>query len=108
MRKDEKIIDHYYINPSNIKVTPRSLFSTSHSEVFNDAVPNAHVVLDLGHLVDSKLSFNQHCFFTMKKLPRFVSFIFENFTTRNTAFLVKLYKCYVLPLSINAVSCIFL
>ena len=61
-------------------------------------IPNVEVVRDLGLLVDSKFSFTPHCLSTVKKLSRLINFIFRTFKSRNSTFLIRLYKCYVLPL----------
>ena len=60
-------------------------------------IPNARVVRDLGLVIGSKFSFDEHCLRVVKKLSRLINFIFRNFKTRNVEFLLRLYKCYVLP-----------
>lgn len=63
-----------------------------------NAIPYVEKLRDLGLIVDSNLSFDQHRLNIVKKLFRLVNLFCKSFEARGAESFVKLYKCYVFPL----------
>lgn len=60
---------------------------------------------DLGILVDPKLSFTSHCQYIAKKASMRINAIFRSFQTRETSFLIDMYKIFVRPILEYATTC---
>ena len=66
---------------------------------------SADVMRDLGVMVDSELKFSQHCATIVKKASMRMNCIFQSFETRDTQFLLQMFKTYVRPTLEYASSC---
>lgn len=64
----------------------------------NFELTNVKEIKDLGILIDNNLCFESQCSSVVKKASSALNFLFRNFKTRNTTFLLKMYKTYVLPI----------
>lgn len=66
---------------------------------FSDVeITNGETLQGLGLIADSKISVNQHCPNVVKKTFAVGHFHFQKFHAQIVGYLVKLFKCYILPL----------
>ena len=63
----------------------------------NQRMEETNEIRDLGIIIDEKLSFDSHCSLKTKQASKIINAIYRTFKTRDTEFLLKLYKTYVLP-----------
>lgn len=63
----------------------------------NQKIVETNEIRDLGIIIDEKLTFDSHCVLKVKQASKITNSIFRTFQTRDTEFLLKLYKIYVLP-----------
>lgn len=76
---------------------PRTGLDQREYFIQNQKLEEVNEMKDLGIIIDDKLSFESHCISKTKQASNIINFIFRAFKTRDTSFLLKLYKTYVLP-----------
>ena len=66
---------------------------------------NCTSMRDLGIIIDSKLNFSEHCSTIVKKAAMRMNIIFRSFETRETGFLLDMFKTFVRPILEYATTC---
>lgn len=81
-----------------LNINPPNTLTSSNLFIDGNPLENVTSIRDLGLIVDSKLRFSEHCAAKAMKASNVVNFLFRAFKSKETSFLVGLFKTYVIPL----------